>query len=155
GPSWPWTSASRGERISAAAAVSLALALIAIASAGLSAAHAAKKKCKRADSAAIAKKCKKPRAVLPPAPGPIPPAPLHNPPAPPPPPPPVLRVEIQWAENADVDVHVWDSAGNHASTKSPNGIPGVSFSADDTDGSGGGGLEQVFAQPNDKLIVGI
>src|SRR5262245_20773776 len=153
-----WTaSRSQGERLLPAAVAILAVSLFRLASVGGSDAHAGKKKRKRAATAP--KKCKKPKAVLPPAPGPIPPAPLQNPPSPPPPPPPpppVLRIEIEWAENADVDIHVWNSTGTqHASTKTPNGIPGVSFSADDTDGSAGGGLEQVFAQPNDKLIVGI
>jgi hypothetical protein len=136
-----------------------ALAVLALALAAAGPASAAKaKKCKKAGSgAAVTKRCKKKHPPVPPSPIPAP-APIPGPPpapSPPPTPPPVLRVEIQWAEDADVDVHIWDSAGNHASTKTPGGIPGVSFSADDTDGSTGGGLEQVFAQPNEKLIVGI
>ncbi len=136
--------------------VALLIAAVATASFGVASSAsgdqraAAAKKCKRK-----AKKCKKKRQPAVPLVPPIA-LPAQLPPSPPPPPPPpVLRIEIEWAEDADVDVHIWNSAGTHASTKTPGGIPGVSFSADDTDGSTGGGLEQVFAQPNNKLIVGI
>lgn len=146
------------------AALAIAVTLVPPAEAGGESRQAttAKKKCKKRAGSAAARKCKKRRRAVPPAPAPPPialptqlppsPPPPAPPAPPPPPPPPVLRIEIEWAEDADVDVHVWNGAGNHASTKTPGGIPGVSFSPDAT---GGGALEQVFAQPNDKLIVGI
>ena len=62
----------------------------------------------------------------------------------------VPRIEIEWAEDADVDVHIWIGT-EHASTKSPNGISNVSFSADDSNG----GIEEVSAPANDKIVVGI
>ena len=142
--------ARTGKRIALAL---LAIAAIALAFAGE--APAAKKKCKKAKAdAAAAKVCKKKKPSVgggTPAPQPIA-GPAPN--VPPPPPPPVLRAEAEWAENADVDLHIWDANGNHASTKIPNGIPGVSFSPDAL-GTASGGAEQVYAQPNEKLVVAI
>jgi hypothetical protein len=70
----------------------------------------------------------------------------------------VLRVEVEWPDDADVDVHIWSASGAHASTKTPNGIAGVSFSGDVEGGAPtppAKNVEQVFAQPNDKLVVGV
>jgi hypothetical protein len=45
------------------------------------------------------------------------------------------RARIEWDTNADIDLHVWDSEGRHASFRE-SGIPGLLLSKDDTDGYG-------------------
>jgi hypothetical protein len=107
----------------AALTVALAISLgnIAESSAGGSNAVAAKKKCKKKgkkSALAAKKKCKKKKAgpVVQPVPGPKPP---------------VLRAEISWSGDADIDLHAW-SSGLHAGWNEDdfvfeNEIPGTVY----------------------------
>jgi hypothetical protein len=120
--------------------VSLGVAIIALvaltvslgtgaASAGPGHAVTAKKKCKKAKKGAVSskKKCKKHKTVV------IPPA--TTPPAPPSPP--TTRASITWDTDDEVDMHVFDEAGNHAYYDDSFGIP----NADEEDQSTAGGPE--------------
>src|SRR5439155_23563359 len=49
----------------------------------------------------------------------------------------VERARISWDTGAtDVDLHVWDAAGNHAWFREPDGVPGGELSEDDRYGFG-------------------
>jgi hypothetical protein len=59
-----------------------------------------------------------------PAPLPAPPpAPEPPPPPAPAPPPPRERAQLTWDNQSDVDLHIWDEAGNHARYDGLGGIP--------------------------------
>ena len=50
---------------------------------------------------------------------------------------PVERASVSWdTDGTDVDLHVWDSDGNHAWYRDQEGIPEALLSSDDTDGYG-------------------
>ena len=46
------------------------------------------------------------------------------------------RARLTWDTSADMDLHVWDEAGNEASYDNPNGIPNATLSEDQTTGYG-------------------
>jgi Ca2+-binding RTX toxin-like protein len=46
------------------------------------------------------------------------------------------RARLTWDQATDIDLHVWDEHGNHASYWQPNGIPNATLSPDDTSGYG-------------------
>jgi hypothetical protein len=110
--------------LAAALTVALAISLgnVAESSAGGTHAVAAKKKCKKKgkkSAVAAKKKCKKKKKVGPvaqPVPGPKPP---------------VVRAEISWSGDADIDLHGW-SSGLHAGWNDVDGafeneIPGTVY----------------------------
>jgi hypothetical protein len=121
--------------------VSLGVALIALvaltvslgtgaASAGPGHAVTAKKKCKKAKKGAVSakkKKCKRHKTVVPPATTP----PVTQPAVP------TTRASITWDTSDEVDMHVFDAAGNHAFYDDSFGIP----DADEEDQSTAGGPE--------------
>jgi hypothetical protein len=63
------------------------------------------------------------------------------------------RARISWDTGADVDLHVWDGDGRHASYRE-SGIPGVLLSKDDTNGFG----PEVFTEdspPSRRFTYGL
>lgn len=46
------------------------------------------------------------------------------------------RARLTWDTATDIDLHVWDEAGNEASYVDPNGIPNATLSTDNTTGQG-------------------
>lgn len=59
----------------------------------------------------------------------------------------VFRAELRWNTNAtDVDLHVYDSFGNHAYFANKTGVPGGALDRDDVDGFG----PEVYTQFTDQ-----
>ena len=59
----------------------------------------------------------------------------------------VFRAELRWDENdTDVDLHVYDSFGNHAYYGDKDGVPGGRLDRDDTDGFG----PETYIQSSDE-----
>jgi hypothetical protein len=77
-----------------------------------------------------------------------------DPPEPPPPPDRVDVATLSWNTDAtDIDMHVFDAQGNHASYGDRSGIPDAELSPDDTDGFG----PEVFASsfPDQQWGIGL
>jgi hypothetical protein len=59
----------------------------------------------------------------------------------------VFRAELRWDKNdTDVDLHVYDSFGNHAYWANKTGVPGGELDRDDIDGFG----PEVYTQSTDQ-----
>jgi hypothetical protein len=57
---------------------------------------------------------------------------------------------IVWnTDKTDVDLHVWDAAGKHASYRAPRAVPGASLSADDLYGFG---PEHLYGRPSGRKL---
>jgi hypothetical protein len=102
----------------------------------------AKKKCKKAKKGAASakkKKCKKKRPALPVTPVQLPPAPA-----------PIVRATLSWSADVEVDLHAFDSSGDHSGwvngTGVVQGIPNATHNGD----AGPGGPFESFT---DNIFV--
>ncbi len=111
--------------VASALALMLAASTVTAAvAAGPGGASAAKKKCKKKNK----KKCKKAGGGALPVIA-IPPVPVVRPPTPPvvdpgPPSTNFAKLTLDWVDAVDLDLHVWDSDGNHAGV-TPTSLPGT------------------------------
>lgn len=134
--------ARRWGQIGLVALLGLTLALVTVTTGHASAGHAvtAKKKCKKkkhrsASSAKKKKKCKKVHHVVLPAPGPL------------------VRATLTWSAQDEVDLHAFDSSGNHAGWDfGVNGVVNHIPSAHHSGDIGPGGGTESFT--DDIYVVG-